>query len=617
MAKRPDVSVTITAVDKTRQAFNSVSRGLSGVSKSLFNVKTAIGTALGAGGLGLMVKASLEATDALAKTARRIGVTTQELQKLHHAAAITGVETATMNMALQRFIRRTAEAARGTGEAKDALRELGLNASQLTKLPLEEQMLALADAFEGAGTDADRVRLAMKLFDSEGVALVQTLKEGRAGLQGMFREAETLGMVLSTSAVKGVEQTNDAIARLGGVIRGFRDQVVAKLAPGIEALTTHFTNLIVEQANLKGGFEALGKAIAVDLIRAVRAATIATATLFNTLIGSINAANTAFSTLKNIFTFDEASAAATKVDNLKRKIADLRKEKEKPQNERGFMGILGQSDEEIDAEIAAYEEGVARYEAAAAKFQAPVEIPLIPLEPLIAAFDALESGLSGTRENIKETADETVAVVAPMPSLFDQMKEAANAAFQGISEGLQSTGQRFESLKKGFEDLGNRAMSSLTDGLAAAVEGTKSLKNAFGDMARGIIQDLTKMLLKYYLIQPLFNAITGAFPAPAGAASPPPPKAIGGAVQGGKAYMVGERGPEMFVPARTGSIVSNDDMNSGKVVVQQTINVTTGIQQTVRAEIANLMPQIQAAAKSAVAEARMRGGNYSRALVGA
>ena len=58
-------------------------------------------------------------------------------------------------------------------------------------------------------------------------------------------------------------------------------------------------------------------------------------------------------------------------------------------------------------------------------------------------------------------------------------------------------------------------------------------------------------------------------------------------------------------------------MNGGKVVVQQTINVTTGIQQTVRAEIANLMPQIQAAAKSAVAEARMRGGNYSRALVGA
>ena len=49
-------------------------------------------------------------------------------------------------------------------------------------------------------------------------------------------------------------------------------------------------------------------------------------------------------------------------------------------------------------------------------------------------------------------------------------------------------------------------------------------------------------------------------------------------------------------------------------MVNQTINVTTGVQQTVRAEIANLMPQISDAAKSAVAEGRMRGGSYGSAM---
>jgi len=48
----------------------------------------------------------------------------------------------------------------------------------------------------------------------------------------------------------------------------------------------------------------------------------------------------------------------------------------------------------------------------------------------------------------------------------------------------------------------------------------------------------------------------------------------------------------------------------------QNINVTTGVQQTVRAEIANLLPQISNAAKSAVADARMRGGGFSKAMVG-
>ena len=59
------------------------------------------------------------------------------------------------------------------------------------------------------------------------------------------------------------------------------------------------------------------------------------------------------------------------------------------------------------------------------------------------------------------------------------------------------------------------------------------------------------------------------------------------------------------------------ELGGGGVVVNQTINVTTGVQQTVRAEIANLLPQISNAAKSAVADARMRGGGFSKAMVGA
>jgi hypothetical protein len=62
------------------------------------------------------------------------------------------------------------------------------------------------------------------------------------------------------------------------------------------------------------------------------------------------------------------------------------------------------------------------------------------------------------------------------------------------------------------------------------------------------------------------------------------------------------------------SVVDHTKGGEEKVIVQQTINVTTGIQQTVRAEIANMLPAITEAAKAAVADSRMRGGAYSRAL---
>ena len=91
-------------------------------------------------------------------------------------------------------------------------------------------------------------------------------------------------------------------------------------------------------------------------------------------------------------------------------------------------------------------------------------------------------------------------------------------------------------------------------------------------------------------------------------------RAMGGPVAGGRPYLVGENGPELMVPAGNGTVVPNNALGGSGVTVVQNINVTTGVQQTVRAEIANLLPQISNAAKSAVADARMRGGSFSRAM---
>jgi hypothetical protein len=85
----------------------------------------------------------------------------------------------------------------------------------------------------------------------------------------------------------------------------------------------------------------------------------------------------------------------------------------------------------------------------------------------------------------------------------------------------------------------------------------------------------------------------------------------GGDVIGGRSYLVGENGPEMFTPRGTGTITPNGSSGGGIV---QNINISTGVAQTVRAEIMSLMPQIINAAKSAVADARMRGGSYASSM---
>ena len=229
-----NLKIQITAIDRTKAAFRGIAVSLGKVQKALFSFKTAIVGVVGAAGLGLLVKSSLDSIDALGKTASKLGVTSQELQKLRFAAELAGVSTRTTDMAIQRFTRRLSEAAVDTGEAKNALIELGLNARELAKLPLEKQMLELSAAFDKVEDSGDRVRLAFKLFDSEGVAFINTLEGGRDALQATLAEVDDLGIALSSVTVRGVERANDAFLRLGSLARGVRDSVVGALAPAFE-----------------------------------------------------------------------------------------------------------------------------------------------------------------------------------------------------------------------------------------------------------------------------------------------------------------------------------------------------------------------------------------------
>lgn len=96
-------------------------------------------------------------------------------------------------------------------------------------------------------------------------------------------------------------------------------------------------------------------------------------------------------------------------------------------------------------------------------------------------------------------------------------------------------------------------------------------KLSFKDLARSIIQDLILIQLKASATM-LFNTLLRSIGFSFGSASGGTitggsglkftPRAYGGPVNSGGAYMVGERGPEMFVPRSSGTIIPNNAMSS-------------------------------------------------------
>ena len=148
--------------------------------------------------------------------------------------------------------RRLAEAGQGTGEAKDAIRELGLSAADLAAARPEDAFRQIATELATIPNQADRVRLAFKFFDSEGVGLVNlttdALDEANAALAAM-------GGHLSRVDVSRVEQMNDSFLKSGRLLQTLGDRIVVRLADPLRIASDQFFNAATQGDQLNGIIE--------------------------------------------------------------------------------------------------------------------------------------------------------------------------------------------------------------------------------------------------------------------------------------------------------------------------------------------------------------------------
>ena len=248
-------------------------------------------------------------------------------------------------------------------------------------------------------------------------------------------------------------------------------------------------------------------------------------------------------------------------------------------------------------------------------------------------------GLIDFQSTFKKLVEDTIPETQKLQTQIDYIKGLMDTsdekdmkgimAFLGVKDAseLQNVVTHLEKVKKELEETGvvtdelalilesaadqfaNDFINALQDGENALV----SFRNLVGDMIQQVIAEFLKM----QVIKPMMNALFTAVGLP----TMPTGKAGGGTIQGGRATLVGERGPEIFVPNTGGTIMNN--MNSKNALgggtpinIYQNLNFATGVVPTVRAEVSKMMPQIAEVTKSAVQESAMRGGTFRRSLVG-
>jgi len=127
-----------------------------------------------------------------------------------------------------------------------------------------------------------------------------------------------------------------------------------------------------------------------------------------------------------------------------------------------------------------------------------------------------------------------------------------------------------------------------------------------GEVIRSLGMDLMRMVFQQTVTAPLAAGISGAILKGF--------RAEGGPVGAGGAYMVGEKGPELFVPSSSGSIVPNGSMGSsgvGSGGVTVNYNIAAGVS---RAELVPILEQERRRLKAEIPDMVRRGGSYRSAF---
>lgn len=190
----------------------------------LSKLKGAILPLTGALGFGALIRSTVREADQMGNLSKRLGVSVTSFSRLARVLNRSGIgmnQTATM---LQRLQRRAADAQDGNKQLSSAFRQLGIDVNRFVRLDPVQAFLEVGEALSKVSPQAEKIQLAFKLLDSEGVQVLQTnlpkLREEMAATTAISDEqAKKIKALADAWTILGEKSRSAAAAGFAAISR--------------------------------------------------------------------------------------------------------------------------------------------------------------------------------------------------------------------------------------------------------------------------------------------------------------------------------------------------------------------------------------------------------------
>lgn len=510
-----------------------MNRTLAALDKGFSRVRHSLAAALSFAAIAHFTKSQIDAADELSKLNERTGVSVEKLSEFAYGAKLAGVATQEMATGLQKLAQNMAEAASNRGsQAAEVFRSLGISVTDAngrlrdTSKVFEE----LSARFAGAADGANKVAISRALLGKTGDSLIPMMNK----LSETSAEARRLGLTVSDDFAKSAERFNDHLSRMGSGVGSF-------IRTAIHPLINWFNSVMaaMEQGDRKR-LEFLQSEA--DEIRARM---------------SKESGPEYIGTFYSDSQFNEDIERLREIESETARLKARLVEPVKLPKPGGAGDLPGIPDA---GAISRYESLMKDIEKATGNAQANI------------LDDEREKALARVAvtknewEQKAKLANLNVEQQKKFQDEFNKWHEAATAdAMKASRTPMEQLNAQWQNTTRMMQEATTRWANGATE---AVVEFGMTGKASVRDFANSVLRDFLRIATQKYLTGRLFTAAEsgGFFSSIASLFGGG--MATGGPVSAGTAYMVGEQGPEMFVPRTSGAIVPNDRLGAGGANVE-------------------------------------------------
>jgi hypothetical protein len=500
------------------------------------------------------------------------------------------------NTSLEKFTRSVGDAQRGLKTQADIFRDLGVEIKDVNGNTKDMDTLfrEVTQAMKGLTSQSAKATVAANLFGRAGIKILGAIDGMGLGIDDFIEKAKDYGLILDRDSIKKSELFNDTLYVLTRQFQILKAEIAVAFLPIFQRLTAMFVLSNQKMSDGEEGIKGYAESIRDSVIS-----------------GFLSALETMNSFLKGM------GATVGGLKRLSLEASNLGTHLQR--TGQSFMFVAGAASGNAK-QIA---EAVAKYTWLGTQF--------IDVEAAMADFNKTNADTTKSLDNMIETLrkfldgafgeldPETKKIVEDLFNLTDALDLVEGGVTDNLDPmaKLAATFKTLEQRQMQWKTIWARTFDQAADALTDFVE---TGKLEWQDFMRMLLRDIVRLQIRMQMANIFGFMATGTPNTPDTPDKPKYPIEWGVDYAGGGYTGMGARAggidgkggfPAILHPNET---VLDHTKGQGGVVINQTVSFATGVQDTVRNEVLQLLPDIAETSKGAVLEAMNRGGAFRRGM---